>query len=119
MAVCHARAAVIEPGPGSGLGVDMGTAVGVAAAAVGGGVGLGVAKGDGAALALHPASRTARAKPDRTRPPALRPVIPLLPGTLLAGRSRHWLGAVPAAGVWAARHCLPREYDAARRRVLH
>jgi len=30
-----------------------------------------------------------------------------LPGTPLAGRVRQWLGAVPAAGAWAARQSLP------------
>ena len=37
------------------------------------------------------------------------------PGTPLAGRSRQWLGAVPAAGVWTARQSLPLRMTMSRR----
>ena len=66
---------VIEPVWPVAVGAAVG--VGVAAATVGGEVGVGVADGDGLALALHPASRTARAKLDRTWPIVVFPIVVL------------------------------------------
>ena len=49
----------------------------------------------------------ARMPPRSATPVSRNPIAVPLQGAL-AGRSRQWLGAVPAAGVWTACHRLPR-----------
>ena len=57
-----------------------------------------VPAGVGLAPALHPASKTAMARLDSTRPPILRLDIPIPPAERnRTVRFRQWLGVVPAA----------------------
>ena len=70
---------------------------------------VGATVGVGLTPPLHPASKTAMARLNRMRPPPLRLPIPLPPsGRINAGRSRQWLGAVPAAIVCGPRVKAPR-----------